>query len=51
MARVNFWMGKVVHHKAKVLAVMRGETLNDFITAAIRAAVEQDKGVVNSLLG
>ena len=51
MAQVNFWMGKAVHRKAKVLAVMRGETLNDFITEAIRAAVERDKGVVNSLLG
>ena len=50
MAQVNIWMNSDTHRKAKILAVVREETLNGFLLDAIEGAVEREKGVLRELL-
>ena len=50
MAQVNIWVNAETHRKAKILAVVREETLNGFLLDAIEGAVEKEKGVLRELL-
>jgi predicted HicB family RNase H-like nuclease len=49
MKRVNVQVPDEVHTKAKVIAVLKGVTLNEYLESAIRDAVDRDKGVLESL--
>jgi predicted HicB family RNase H-like nuclease len=48
MKRVNVQVPDDVHTRAKVIAVLKGVTLNEYLESAIREAVERDKGVLES---
>ncbi len=50
MAQVNILVNADIHRKAKILAVVREETLNGFLLSAIEDAVEREKGVLKELL-
>jgi predicted HicB family RNase H-like nuclease len=45
----NIGLEEELHTKAKVIAVLKNMTLNDFIEKAITEAVEKDKGVLDKL--
>lgn len=50
MAQVNIWVNADIHRKAKILAVVREETLNRFLLGAIEGAVEREREVLRELL-
>ena len=41
--QVNIVMSEEVHRKAKVVAILKGMTLNEFMKKAIEEAVEKEK--------
>jgi len=41
--QLNIRLKEELHTKAKVTAILKGETLNDYIEAAIKAALEKDR--------
>ena len=49
MKRVNVQVPDEIHTRAKVIAVLKGITLNEYLETAIREAVEQDKAVLEQL--
>jgi predicted HicB family RNase H-like nuclease len=49
MKRVNVQVPDDVHTRAKVIAVLKGVTLNEYLEQAIRAGVEQDKAILEQL--
>lgn len=46
MKKVNIAISKDTHAKAKIISVLQGITLNDYLADAIEKAVEKDKGVL-----
>ena len=49
MKRVNVQLPDDIHTRAKVIAVLKGTTLNEYLEAAIRTAVEHDNAVLETL--
>lgn len=46
MKAVYIKIGKEVHAKAKIISVLKGQTLNDYLAKAIEKEIEKDKGVL-----
>lgn len=44
VARIHYEIPDDLHRRAKAAAAMKGQTLKDFITEALAAAVEKAKG-------
>lgn len=44
MARIHYEIPDDLHRRAKAAAAMKGQTLKDFLTDALAAAVEKAKG-------
>ena len=44
--KVNIGISKETHAKAKIISVLQGTTLNDYLAQAIEKAVDKDKGVL-----
>ena len=49
MKRVNIQLGDETHTKAKVIAVLKDMTLNEYLDKAIRDAVDKDQAVLNRI--
>jgi predicted HicB family RNase H-like nuclease len=49
MKRVNVQLPDEIHTRAKVVAVLKGVTLNEYLEAAIRDAVDRDKRVLENI--
>ncbi len=49
MKRVNVQVPDDIHTRAKVIAVLTGITLNEYLERAIRDAVEKDKHVLDTV--
>ncbi len=49
MKRVNVQLPDDLHTKAKVIAVLTGITLNEYLERAIRASVEKDKPTLDGV--
>jgi predicted HicB family RNase H-like nuclease len=49
MKRVNVQVPDDVHTRAKVIAVLKGVTLNEYLETAIREAVDADKAILEQL--
>ena len=47
--RVNIGIDEDVHTKAKVISVLKGMTLNDYLEQAIEQQVAKDKGVLDKI--
>jgi predicted HicB family RNase H-like nuclease len=45
--QLNIRIDEETHTKAKVIAVLKGITLNDYIEQAIQKTLEQDKAISN----
>ena len=46
MKAVYIKIGKDVHAKAKIISVLKGKTLNEYLAKAIEKEIEKDKGVL-----
>lgn len=44
--RINIEIEKQLHAKAKVLAVLKETSLNEYLVSAIRSAVDEEKKVL-----
>ena len=49
MKRVNIQLGDDTHTKAKVIAVLKEMTLNEYLDKAIREAIDRDQGILNKI--
>jgi len=49
MKRVNIQLEDETHTKAKVIAVLRDMTLNEYFEKAIREAIEKDQAILNKI--
>ena len=49
MKRVNVQLPDDIHTRAKVIAVLQGTTLNEYLEQAITAKVEKDKHVLDKM--
>ncbi len=49
MKRVNIILKDEVHTQAKVIAVLKNTTLNDYFQKAIMEAIEKDKKVLEKI--
>ena len=47
--RVNIALDEELHTKAKVIAVLKNITLNDYIEKALEDAVKKDRGVLEKI--
>lgn len=47
--RVNIQLGEDTHTKAKVIAVLKDMTLNEYLDAAIREAVDRDQSILGKI--
>ena len=47
--RVNLKLSEELHTKAKIIAVLKDQTLNDYIEQALREAVEKDKEILKKV--
>ncbi len=47
--RVNIEIEDDVHTKAKVISVLKDMTLNDYLSKAIKDAVDRDQTVLNKI--
>ncbi len=47
--QLNIRIDEEIHTKAKVTAILKGITLNDYIEQAIQKALEQDKNLTNKM--
>ena len=49
MKRVNVQVPDDIHTRAKVIAILKGITLNEYLERAIRDAVDRDKHVLDNV--
>ena len=49
MARVNIYLEDDVHTKAKIVAVLKGQTLNEYFAKAVAEALANDKDVLSKI--
>jgi len=49
MKRVNIQLKDDDHTRAKIIAVLKGVTLNDYLARIVAEAVERDKKVLDRL--
>jgi predicted HicB family RNase H-like nuclease len=49
MKRVNIQLSDETHTKAKVIAVLKDMTLNEYLDKAIRDAIEKDQSVLGKI--
>ena len=47
--QLNIRIDEEIHTKAKVTAILKGITLNDYIEQAIQKALEQDKTLTSKM--
>ena len=47
--RVNIAIIEDIHTKAKIIAVLKGLTLNEYLEQAIEKAIEKDKKVLDKV--
>ena len=46
MKAVHIKVSAEVHARAKIISVLKGKTLNDYLAKAIERELEKDKGVL-----
>ena len=49
MKRVNIFLKDEVHTKAKIISVLKDETLNDYLAQAIEDALRKDKTLLERI--
>ena len=49
MKKVNIGLKEKVHMQAKIISVVKGVSLNQFIEEAIEKAIEKDKSIIKEL--
>jgi len=49
MKRVNIQLSDDLHTRAKIIAVLKGVTLNDYLARIVDEAVQRDKKVLDSI--
>ncbi|RME53660.1 hypothetical protein D6783_01335 [Candidatus Woesearchaeota archaeon] len=51
MKRVNIGLKDNVHKKAKIIAVLKGKTLNTYLEEAIEKALKEDQHLLGAIRG
>ena len=49
MKRVNIQLDDDTHTKAKIIAVLKGVTLNDYLAKTVNEAVQRDKKILENV--
>jgi hypothetical protein len=49
MKRVNIQLGDELHTKAKIIAVLKGVTLNDYLAQIVQDSVQRDRKVLENV--
>ncbi len=49
MKRVNIALADELHTRAKIIAVLKGVTLNDYLAKVVDEAVQRDRKVLESI--
>ncbi len=49
MKRVNIKLSAELHTKAKILSLLQGKTLNDYLAGIIEEAVRRDKKLLEKI--
>lgn len=49
MKRVNVQLTEELHTKAKIIAVLRNETLNDYFARVVAEAIKKDQKVLEKI--
>ena len=47
--QLNIRLNEELHKQSKVVAILKGSTLNDYIEDAIKKALEKDKALVEKI--
>ena len=47
--QLNIRIDEELHTRAKVTAILKGLTLNDYIEASIKVALDKDKSIVQKI--
>lgn len=50
MKRVNIWMDEEVHKQLKIIAALKGITIQEFVEQAIQAKVKKDLVMIKDLV-
>ena len=50
MSRVNIWMSEEIHKKVKILAALKGMTIQEYVESAIESKVKKDLKIVEELI-
>lgn len=48
--RINIWMDEETHRQVKILAALKGTTIQDYIVEAVKNCIEDDKVILERLL-
>lgn len=49
MKRVNIQLSDKLHTRAKIIAVLKGITLNDYLAAIVEEAIQRDKKILEKI--
>lgn len=49
MKRVNIQLSEELHTRAKIIAVLKGVTLNDYLARIVDEAVQRDRKVLENI--
>lgn len=49
MKRVNIQLKGELHTRAKIIAVLKGETLNDYLASIVEEGVKRDKKILENV--
>ena len=50
MSRVNIWMSEELHKKLKVMAALKGMTIQEYVENSIETRVKKDLKLVKELI-
>ena len=50
MSRVNIWMKEEVHKRLKIMAALKGQSIQDYVEEAVKSSVNNDLKLLKELI-